>query len=180
MASQHGDYRRIYAGPSPIQGTGIFAREPITAGEVVFVRDRTRMVDDEHPLRPELGEFEWHCDDIAGGQVVYLPEPERYSNHSCDPNSYDRTEDGVTRRYALRDIAEGEEITLDYSLNAPAGGGTMRCNSGEANSFAGLPRCRSSASSPTCCSWEPWFVAEHRDAIERLCAKKYAQWRRGK
>jgi uncharacterized protein len=167
-----GDCRRITAGPSPIHGTGIFAREPIKAGEVVFIRDRTRIVDDEHPLRPELGEFEWHCDDIGGGKVVYLPEPERYSNHSCDPNSYDQTVDGVTRRIARRDIAAGEEITFDYCLNAPPGGGTMVCNCGAdrcrrefEHGFFALPIEVQLEYLPLL---EPWFVEENREAVRRL------------
>jgi hypothetical protein len=43
--------------------------------------------------------------------------PERYINHSCDPNVFVRTYDGIRYVVALRDIRAGEEIAYDYSVN---------------------------------------------------------------
>jgi SET domain len=43
-----------------------------------------------------------------------LPPPRCYVNHSCVPNAVS-TSDTV---YARRDITAGEEITVDYRLNA--------------------------------------------------------------
>jgi hypothetical protein len=44
-----------------------------------------------------------------------LPEPRCYLNHACDPNALGTEGDAVI---ALRAIAAGEEITIDYRLNA--------------------------------------------------------------
>jgi hypothetical protein len=57
--------------------------------------------------------------------------PERYINHSCDPNVYVATLDGERVVIALRDISAGEEIAYDYCIN---GGGdtlwTCHCGAG--------------------------------------------------
>lgn len=48
---------------------------------------------------------------VFKGRYLLIAEPERYMNHSCDPNT--RTgENGFD--YAIKDIAKGEEITGDY------------------------------------------------------------------
>ena len=41
-----------------------------------------------------------------GGKVVLMQPPERYINHSCDPNSFVKTIDGVRHVLALLDIAD--------------------------------------------------------------------------
>ncbi len=85
---------------SPIHGMGLFARQPIRAGQVIGIA-RGRHTDRDGPhvlwLNEEQG-FEVHC---------YL----RYINHSATPNAayYDTLE-----VCALRDIEPGEEITHDY------------------------------------------------------------------
>lgn len=37
-----------------------------------------------------------------------------YINHACDPNTEAEIEDGRIMIYATRDIASGEELTIDY------------------------------------------------------------------
>jgi SET domain len=129
-------------------------------------------VDEDHPLRPELGEFGWHTDDIAGGRVVYLPYPERHSNHSCDPNSYDGIVDGVTCRFALKDIAKDQEVTTDYCINAPLSEGVLDCNCGTercrgrvVHGFFALPLELQIEYLPLLL---PWFVEENSEAVEKV------------
>ena len=178
MATPAG-YERIRTGPSAIHGTGIFAAEDLRAGELIFRRDFSRVIDDEHPLRPELGEYEWHCDDLPGGRQAYLPYPERHSNHSCEPNSYDRIIDGETWRVALRDIPAGEELTVDYCINS-RGDVTWRCN-------CGAPRCRRVIHSdffrlPIELQIEylpllkDWFVEENRELVEPAKKRSCGPW----
>ena len=45
----------IVAG-SKIHGIGVLAVRDFDAGETVLIIDDSRVVDDEHPLLPELGE----------------------------------------------------------------------------------------------------------------------------
>ena len=80
---------------SSIHGLGVFAARDFAEGEAVLILDDSRVVDDGHPLRPERGEYDYHCDYLAGGRVVLQPFPERHINSSCDPNTYMKTVEGV-------------------------------------------------------------------------------------
>jgi hypothetical protein len=55
-----------------------------------------------------------HLAEVGIGLWRVLPEPRCYLNHACQPNAVS-TERAVV---ALRDIAVGDEITIDYRLNA--------------------------------------------------------------
>jgi len=102
---------------SPIHGRGLFAAEPIAAGEIVAVKGghvfdrRTR-----DRLRETLGSAEIQIgDDLFIGP---LREEERegsmiFSNHSCEPNIGVQ---GQVVFVALRDIAGGEELTHDWAM----------------------------------------------------------------
>jgi SET domain-containing protein len=100
---------------SSIEGTGVFAAHSIGRGDAVLKIDDSRVVDDQHPLSSD--EDPRHCDYLAAGKVVLMPSPERYINHSCDPNTYVKTVDGIRVVIALRPIAAGQEITYDYCIN---------------------------------------------------------------
>jgi hypothetical protein len=101
---------------SGIDGIGLFARQPIAAGELVVVKGghiMTRAERDEVALT--LGPAEIQIDDhLFIGPVT---EAERYDammhlNHSCDPNVGIR---GQIAFAAMRDIAAGEELGFDYA-----------------------------------------------------------------
>jgi SET domain-containing protein len=117
---------------SPIHGKGLFAAVDFKAGDRILLRDDSRLVTEDNPLRE--GEDVYHCDWIADGRVVYAQEPERYTNHSCDPNAVVDVADGVRYCTARRDIRAGEEITYDYCIDAD-GDTVWECN-------CGSPRCR--------------------------------------
>ena len=55
-----------------------------------------------------------HLGELTPDTSQILPEPRCYANHACAPNAIS-THDTL---YAWRDIAAGEEITIDYRLNA--------------------------------------------------------------
>jgi hypothetical protein len=102
---------------SPIQGRGLFAAAPITAGEIVAVKgghifDRATL----ERVHAALGPAEIQ---IAGELFIGpLDVSERegsmiFSNHSCEPNL------GVAGQVifvALRDIEAGEELTHDWAM----------------------------------------------------------------
>lgn len=101
---------------SPIQGRGLFAIEPIKAGEIVcikgghiFNRETLRRIAETlGPAEIQIGE------DLFIGPLS-LQEREGsmiFSNHSCEPNI------GVQGQIvfvALRDIAADEELTHDWA-----------------------------------------------------------------
>ena len=54
-------------------------------------------------------------------------DPMRYTNHSCQPNARLCIRQGRVEFYALRAIARGEEITVDYGETHHEGRLTCRC-----------------------------------------------------
>ena len=163
----------VFVAESKIHGVGVFAARDFAPGEIVLPIDDSRVVDAEHPLRPELGEFDYHCDYLAGGRVVLMPWPERHINSSCDPNVFVKTIAGTRHVVARRAIKAGEEITYDYIIDCHGGivwqcdCGSARCRKTIVSSFFELPL-----------EWQleylpllnEWFVAEHRAEVERLRA----------
>lgn len=156
---------------SGIHGLGVFAARDFEEGETVLVLDDTRVVDERHPLRPEAGEYEYHCDYLAAGKVVLQPSPERHINSSCDPNTYVKTVDGVRLVLARRAIGAGEEVTSDYIINCH-GGIVWECSCGSAScrgtipsSFFELPLEKQLEYLPLL---DGWFVEEHRDKLAAL------------
>lgn len=105
---------RVELRPSPIEGTGMFARRAIVKGEPVVIWGGTVFTAEE--LR--AGKARKHSV-AAIGEGLYLaggvgePEsPDDFMNHSCDPNVW--MADDVTL-VAMRDISAGEELTADYA-----------------------------------------------------------------
>jgi hypothetical protein len=101
--------------PSSIEGLGLFAARHFHTGERIRRIDESRVVDRDHPLRPEAGEFEYHLLPVPGAPVL-LPAPERHLNHSCDPNAWLHWDGDGCYLVARRYISSGEEVTLDYRL----------------------------------------------------------------
>jgi hypothetical protein len=75
-----------------------------------------------------LGPARIYALQVGTTEFVDLMPPGRYLNHSCDPNA------GIVRDrvlIALRPIAPGEEIRLDYSTAMRGDHWTMECRCGE-------------------------------------------------
>jgi hypothetical protein len=129
--------------PSPIHRKGVFAAVDFKAGDIILERDDSRLVTDENPLQE--GERVWHCDWLADGRVIYVQEPERYTNHSCDPNAYVKEIGGARYFVARKDIHAGEEITINYSIDNwgdvwwHCDCGSARCRETVYNDFFRLP-----------------------------------------
>ncbi|WP_310384583.1 SET domain-containing protein [Roseateles sp.] len=51
----------------------------------------------------------------------------RFTNHSCSPNARIQVEDGRIEFFALRNLAIGDEITVDYGLTHHEGRLACRC-----------------------------------------------------
>lgn len=109
-------------------GQGVFAERPYAAGEVILTftgEDLTTAEADRRAVRH-------HCLDVGPGRQLFVDPPARFLNHSCDPNA--GLIDAVTLA-AVRPIAEGEEISFDYSTCVPDASWTLACR-------CGAPSCR--------------------------------------
>lgn len=119
--------------PSPIDGQGAFAAEPIPArrkigeirGESISVREARRRA--RTLARIMIVEVSERRAVDASGST----DPLRFTNHSCAPNAMLRIRQGRIELYARRDIAAGEELSVDYGESHHEG--RLRCRCGAPN-----------------------------------------------
>ena len=118
-------------GPSPITGRGLFAgcfiakRAKIGEfeGEVVSIAEARRRA--ARLAIVAIVELERKAIDARGMRSGF-----RFINHSCEPNTFMRRTKDRAEFYALRDIAKGEELTVDYEASHHEG--RLRCRCGAA------------------------------------------------
>jgi uncharacterized protein len=119
---------------SPIHGKGLFAKTPISQGEIVAIKGGYILNAQEWAdMEQELGSAEIQvAEDFF---IVPVQKGERaggmlYTNHSCDPNIAIQ---GQIVFVAMRNVTSGEELThdwattddLDYELECQCG--TLNC-----------------------------------------------------
>jgi hypothetical protein len=114
---------------SAIEGSGLFATGPIPAGTVV-ARLGGRLVSTAE-LRRLLDPATEYVDSIAvdDDQHLVLPpgQPIHFGNHSCDPSMWHV--DAYTLA-ARRDLAVGDELTVDYASQTTESAFRMDCRCG--------------------------------------------------
>ncbi len=108
---------------SLIDGKGIFASRNFKQGEVILHWDTTQVIDKSELKK--LDEEEKKYITLVNGQYTKMQEPEKFVNHSYNPDTYVKNFCDV----ALRDISEGEEITSDYTDSLPPNT-VIPCNCG--------------------------------------------------
>lgn len=115
--------------PSPIDGLGVFAAEPVAPrrkigevrGQSMSVADaRIRATRQERIMIVEVSQR--RAIDFSRSS-----DPMRYTNHSCAPNARLSIRQGRVEFYALRPIRSGEEITVDYGESHHEGRLACRC-----------------------------------------------------
>ena len=109
------------------KGLGVFALRPFRKGEFIFRRRHGRVVTNAE-VRSLTREDRRHLCELDYTTSAVLLAPGCYLNHSCEPNAMRR---GVTV-FAWRRIGAGEEITIDYRLNA-FGSSRSKCLCGSAS-----------------------------------------------
>ncbi|MGE5195655.1 MAG: SET domain-containing protein [Deltaproteobacteria bacterium] len=109
-------------------GLGLFAAEPIAPGTEILRFTGPVLTLNEVRAR---GAAAANALQVGIDRYLYLDEPGRFVNHSCDPNAAVL---GDTSLVAIRPIAAGEEIRFDYSTTV-SDGWTMPCR-------CGAPGCR--------------------------------------
>lgn len=102
------------------RGLGVFASSDFKRSECIFHVDLRRLRTysvEEIDENPELeGE---HADYVGHGGYVIDLSPASYMNHSCNPNCFVKMRTiAVKDVYASRDIADGEELTHDYTATS--------------------------------------------------------------
>ena len=106
----------LFVTKSPLHGLGCFATDRFLkgnrigeyAGEKISRKEAMRRMKRSNGKRISELEAEWYIDGSLGGNQT------QYINHSCDPNADAFVIGGSLFIFALREIAPGEEITVDY------------------------------------------------------------------
>jgi hypothetical protein len=121
---------------SPIQGRGLFACAAIAPGEIVAVKGGAILNSAALArIRGEVSPAEIQIEDDLYIAPLTASEVEANIlrlNHCCDPNVGVR---GQITFVAMRDIAEGAELTIDYAMIDGDPSERMECS-------CGAPRCR--------------------------------------
>ena len=105
---------KVRVAPSPGRGRGLFAAEPIAAGEIVLVWGGESYCGAEEADAARAagrGTMRWD-EDLFSRETDELDDAFAI-NHSCDPNVWMHDTFRLTAR---RDIAAGEELAMDYAM----------------------------------------------------------------
>lgn len=107
---------------SRAKGMGVFATQLIPKGTVTWILDdQDQPLDDftlpahwtgSGPTRERTDPDARFLYQDKRGRLILLHDHARYVNHSCSPNTAGGRDDRFN--IAIRDIAEGEELTEDY------------------------------------------------------------------
>jgi len=158
--------KQIYIATSDIHGKGIRAGEDVKRGEMIqpirgkmkFLTIRTKGDSLSHP--------NWIG--VAKDQWIDPDKPYKFLNHSCDPNSGVR---GKINIVAIKDIKEGEEITMDYSIIEGDDLWEMKCACGSKN-CRGIIRSIQYLPSKTFKKYLPFIPTYFRKVYERHISSK--------
>lgn len=103
--------KHFYIATSKVSGLGIMAGEDIKKGEII--RQITGKVQFLSVKNKEDSLSYPNWIGIGKGKWIDPDHPHQYLNHSCDPTA------GINDNLelvALKDIKEGQEITIDYAI----------------------------------------------------------------
>lgn len=99
---------KIIVKNSKINGRGVFALSDFKKGDAVLCWDVSRVLSKDEI--DKMSEEEKNYVSFLNGKYIQMQGPEKYVNHSCDPNTNVKDFCDV----AVRDIKKGEEITSNY------------------------------------------------------------------
>jgi uncharacterized protein len=120
--AESGKGRRIQVRKSGVHGKGVFALQPIAAGERIIEYKGEIISWPEalrrHPHDPKDPNhtFYFHVDDKHVIDAKVGGNAARWINHACAPNCQADETDGRVFIKALRALKAGEELFYDYGL----------------------------------------------------------------
>jgi uncharacterized protein len=112
---------KTYLAESRIHGIGLFAAQRIPKGTVVWRLEPTLDLELTEaqiealapPAREQIRKYTYL--DLVRGTYILCGDDARFFNHDEAPNCHDFPDADGGTTVAARDIAEGEELTSDYS-----------------------------------------------------------------
>ena len=119
----------VVARPSAIDGMGVFAVEPVPARRKIGEIRGEHMSVEAARIRATRYERIMIVEVSATEAIDFArsTDPMRYTNHACTPNARLCIRQGRVEFYALRAIAPGDEITVNYGATHHEGRLACRC-----------------------------------------------------
>ncbi|MEI8229564.1 MAG: SET domain-containing protein-lysine N-methyltransferase [Candidatus Peregrinibacteria bacterium] len=116
----------LYLGATAHKGNGVFSSSDIQSGDLImeFTGPLVTRSELPQPYSSVLDHYTQVDEDLYMGPSGDLDD---IINHSCNPNCGLREEDGRLMCYAIRDIAQGQELSWDYSTMQQSGWWEMDC-----------------------------------------------------
>jgi SET domain-containing protein len=108
---------------SGINNQGVFAARDFKKGEIVL-RWNPQELSESEVTRLDSSQENFLYK--SNNKWFLMQEPEKFVNHSCEPNTKAENNSDV----AIRDIKKGEEITSDYGTEVYV---SFRCKCGSKN-----------------------------------------------
>jgi|SRR3989338_1373732 len=148
------------------KGKGVFAARDFRKGEIVLRYQKSKVFKDNEVPKIWKGKFRY-LDRIDRNKYMIMQPPERFINHSCEPNVFIKN----WKIIAMKSIKKGDEIVFDYSINSDFST-SFKCRCGAANcrgvysvSFFRLDKKLQKKYLPYL---EAWFRRLHRKELAKL------------
>ena len=122
--------KNIYISTSPIAGKGVVAAEHVKKGESIQIfkgKEKSYIVKNK---RDSISNSYMNWIGIAKNHWIDPKKPYKFLNHSRNPSVGIK---GRATLVALRDMREGEEVTIDYSIIEGDPRWKMACTCGAEN-----------------------------------------------
>lgn len=120
--------KHIYICTSKIDGLGVSIGENVKKGEIVARIKGEMKFKVNKSLKDTFANPDWVG--VAKNQWIDPEKPYKFLNHSCNPAVGFK---GKVTLVALRDLKEGDEVTMDYSTIEGDPNWEMKCTCGERN-----------------------------------------------
>jgi uncharacterized protein len=114
---------KVLVKKSKIDGNGVFALRDFKKNEIILHWDISHVLSIE--TVDSMSKEEKKYISFFNNTYVVMQEPEKFVNHSCEPNTTAKNFCDV----AVRDIKKGEEITANYTEELLPNT-SMECNCG--------------------------------------------------
>ena len=120
--------KHIYICASKIDGLGVSIGENVKKGEIISRIKGEMKFKVNKSLKDTFANPDWVG--IAKDQWIDPAKPYKFLNHSCNPTAGIK---GKLTLVALKNLKEGEEVTIDYSTIEGDPNWKMQCTCGEKN-----------------------------------------------
>ena len=113
---------------SKIKGKGVFTARNFKKGEIILKWKSKQILTQKQVYKLPNSE-KHYISTYTQDEYLLQQAPERYVNHSCDPNTKVKNNCDI----AVRNIGKDEEITSDYSKDNNGIQLHFKCNCGSKN-----------------------------------------------